>query len=149
MSSSVNIDLIMDEWTIKKPNSICRLFFKIDLFTEFAALCLTDFVDWRYIHSLVGIFGRACELLPHGRRNYTCVLLPLYLFSDLPPSPLPKLNVHYLQTVCSEGGGVNLAVDHILQEFYALFLTRFRTYQIASPPQTKWPVKTTLREWCI
>ncbi len=28
-------------------------------------------------------------------------------------------------------------VDHILQEFYTLFLTRFRTYKIASPPQTK------------
>jgi hypothetical protein len=33
-------------------------FFKIDLLTEFAALCLTDFIDWRYIHSLVGIFDR-------------------------------------------------------------------------------------------
>jgi hypothetical protein len=28
-------------------------------------------------------------------------------------------------------------VDHFLQEFYTLFLTRFRTYKIASPPQTK------------
>jgi hypothetical protein len=28
-------------------------------------------------------------------------------------------------------------VDHILQEFYTLFLTRFRTYKIASPPLTK------------
>jgi hypothetical protein len=28
-------------------------------------------------------------------------------------------------------------VDHILQEFYTLFLTRFRTYKIASPSQTK------------
>ncbi len=54
----------------------------------------------------------------------------------------------YRQCV-SEGGGVNCAVDHILQEFYTLFLTRFRTYQIASPPQTKWPVKTTLRDWCL
>jgi hypothetical protein len=36
------------------------------------------------------------------------------------------------------GGRVlNCAVDHILQEFYSLFLTRFRTYKIASPPQTK------------
>jgi hypothetical protein len=32
-------------------------------------MCLTDFtdfIDWRYIHSLVGIFDPACELLPHG-----------------------------------------------------------------------------------
>ncbi len=26
------------------------------------------------------------------------------------------------------------AEDHILQEFYTLFLTRFRTHKIASPP---------------
>jgi len=43
---------------------MCRLFFKTDLLKDFAALCLTDFIDWRYIHSLVGIFDPACELLP-------------------------------------------------------------------------------------
>jgi hypothetical protein len=32
---------------------------------------------------------------------------------------------------------LNCAVDHILQEFYTLFLARFRTYKIASPPLTK------------
>ncbi len=42
---------LMDEWTIKIPNPICRLFFKIDLLTDFAAWCLTDFIDWRSIHS--------------------------------------------------------------------------------------------------
>jgi hypothetical protein len=48
----------MDEVTIKTPNTKCQLFFKIDLLTDFAALCLTDFIDWRVeIHSLmVGIF---------------------------------------------------------------------------------------------
>jgi hypothetical protein len=36
------------------------------------------------------------------------------------------------------GGGVlNCVVDHIMQDFYTLFLTRFRTYKIDSPPQTK------------
>jgi hypothetical protein len=87
---------------------------------------------------MVGIFDPACELCPHGRRNYTCVLLPLYLLFDLPPPP--KLNVQYIQTVCGCGGGggmLNCGVDHILQEFYTLFLTRFKTYKIASPPQTK------------
>ena len=64
------------------------------------------------------------------------LLLPLYSLSDL--LPLPKLNVQYVQTVCGcEGGGLNCVVDHILQEFYTLFLTRFRTYKIASPSQTK------------
>jgi hypothetical protein len=28
-------------------------------------------------------------------------------------------------------------MDYILQEFYTLFLTRFRTYKIATTPQTK------------
>ncbi len=47
------------------------------------------------MHSLmVGIFDPVCELLPPWMRNYTCVLLPFYLLSDLlPPPPLPKLNV--------------------------------------------------------
>jgi hypothetical protein len=44
---------------------------------------------------------------------------------------------------------LNCIVDHILQEFYTLFLTRFRTYKIASPPQKKLPVKTTFRDWCL
>ncbi len=35
------------------------------------------------------------------------------------------------------GGMLNCAVDHNLQEFYTLFLTRFRTYKIASSTQTK------------
>ncbi len=36
-------------------------------------------------------------------------------------------------------------VDHILQEFYSLFLTRFRTYKIASPPLTKMPSKDDIK----
>jgi hypothetical protein len=39
-------------------------FFNTDLLTDFAALCLTDFIDWRYIHSVVCIFDPGCELLP-------------------------------------------------------------------------------------
>jgi hypothetical protein len=53
--------IFMDEWTIKTPNPICQLFFKIDLLTDIAAFCFTDFTDWRYIHSLVGIFDPACD----------------------------------------------------------------------------------------
>jgi hypothetical protein len=106
---------------------------------DIAALCLTDFIDWRYIHSLVGIFDPACELFPPWTKElYMCTVAPLqYLLSDLlPPSPLPKLN----RQCVSEGGkgeGELCCVDHILQEFYTLFLTRCRTYQITSPPQTK------------
>jgi hypothetical protein len=140
----------MDEWTIKTPNPICRLFFKIDLLTEFAALCLTDFIDSRYkfTHWLVFSTQLVKLLSPWTKELYLCTLAPL---SSLWPPPLPKLNVQFIKTVCVWGGegGVNYAVDHILQEFYTLFLTRFRTSQIASPPQRKWAVKTPLRDWCL
>ncbi len=50
-------------------------------------------------------------------------------------------NVQYIQTVCvtvgGGGGMLNCAVDHILQEFYSLFLTRFRTYKICYTTQNK------------
>jgi hypothetical protein len=131
----------------KDPNPKCRLFFKIALLTDFAALCLTDFIDWRCIHSWLVFSTQLVNCCPHGRRNYcmnTCVLLPLNLLSDLPPLPLPKLNIQYIMIVCDcwrRGGGgwevLNCVVDHILQKIYTLFLTRFRAYKIASPPQTK------------
>jgi hypothetical protein len=44
----------------------------------------------------------------------------------------------YRQYVAGRGWGVLSCVgDHILQEFNTLFLTRFRNYKIALPPQTK------------
>jgi hypothetical protein len=88
----------------KRPIPICRLFFKIDLL-DIATLCLTDFIDWRsdpFTHWLV-FSTQLVNCCPHGRRNYTCVLLPLYLLSDLLP-PHPKLNVMLIQTVCVWGG---------------------------------------------
>jgi hypothetical protein len=92
---------------MKTPNPICQLFFKIDLLSDFAALCLTDFTDWRYIHSWMVFSTQLVNCCPHGRRNYTCVMLPLYLLSDLPPPP-PKLNVQYIQKMCGCGGDVEL-----------------------------------------
>ncbi len=122
------------------------------------------------IHSImVCIFDPACELLPPWTKELysteihslmvgifhpACVLLPLYLLSDLPPpSPFPvsKYSI-YIQCVAERGGwGVlNCAVDHILQEFSTLLLTSFRTYKIASPPQTKKTSKDDIKgtqEW--
>ena len=57
--------------------------------------------------------------------------------------PLPKvMYIIYRQFVAvggwEWGGGSEVCdVDHILQEFNTLYLTRFRTYKIARPPQTK------------
>jgi hypothetical protein len=96
-------------------------------------MCLTDFIDWRYINSWLVFLTQLVNCSPHGRRNYTCVLVPLYLLSD-PPPPLPEVNV---QTVCGCGGMLSCVADHILQDFNTLFLTRFRTYKIATQPQTK------------
>jgi hypothetical protein len=80
---------------------------------------------------------------------YLCTVAPLlYLLSDLLfPPPLP--NVQYIQTVCVCGGGgggvLKCTVEHILQEFYTLFLTRFRTYKIVSPPLTKMTSKDDIK----
>ncbi len=121
-SKANNIVLDMDELTIKTPTPICRLFFKIDLLTDIVALCLTDFTDWRYIHSVVCIFDAACELLtPWMKEQYLCTVAPLpYLLSDLPPPSQSKCTV-YTDSVCDWGGGdggmLNYGVDHILQEF--------------------------------
>jgi hypothetical protein len=46
-------------------------------------------------------------------------------------------------------GVLSCVVDHILQESNTLFLTRFRTYKIATPTETKTPVKTTFKDWCL
>jgi hypothetical protein len=78
-----------------------------------------------------------------------CVLLPLYLPSDLlPPPPFPNKMYSYTDSVWCGGVGVGVlscTVDHILQEFYTLFLTRYRTYKIASPPQTKMSSKDDIK----
>jgi hypothetical protein len=87
--------------------------------------------------------------MDEGTIWYLCTAAPLlYLLSDLlPPPPLP--NVQYIQTVCDCGGRgwrvLKCTVDHILQEFYTLFLTRSRTYKIASPPQSKMTSKDDIK----
>ncbi len=98
------------------------------------------------------IFDPACELncCPHGWRNYTCVLSPLYCTFSLTSSPLPPFPMYSIYQVSTDsvwlgGGGVlKCTVDHILQ-FYTLFLTRFRTYKIASPTQTKMTSKDDIK----
>jgi hypothetical protein len=74
---------------------------------DFAALCLTDFIDWRYIHSWLLFSTQIVNYCHHGRRNYTCVLLSLYLLSDLPPSQT-KWTVYTDSVWLWRGGGVEL-----------------------------------------
>jgi hypothetical protein len=44
-------------------------FRSVDLLTEFAAFCLTDFIDWRYIQSWFVFFTQLVNCCPHGQRN--------------------------------------------------------------------------------
>jgi hypothetical protein len=118
----------MDEGTTKTQIIKCRLYW-----------CLIEFLKTGSTVNHIGLFDLSCKLLP------------LYFLSDLPhPSPLP---LQYLQTVSGCGKGVgrvlSYVVDHIWQEFNTVFLTRFRTYKISTPPQTKRPLKTTFRDWCL
>ncbi len=113
-------------------------FLSVDLLTDFAAFCFNRFYRLEIHSFMVCIFDPAWELLPpmdEGTIWYLCTAAPLlYLLSDLLPPPMYSI---YRQCVTVGGGGWRCSADHILQEFYTLFLTRFRTYKIASPPQTK------------
>jgi hypothetical protein len=77
------------------------------------------------------VYRLEIQLVSHvGSFDPSCELLPLYLLSDLiHPSP-PSQSKH---TVCGcgrEWGVMSCVVDHILQKFNTLFLTRFRIYDI-------------------
>ncbi len=96
---------------------------------------------------MVCIFDPACELLPPLDEGtilvYSIVAPLLYLLADLlPPPPFPMYSIYWQ---CVTVGVLKCTVDHILQEFYTLFLTRFRTYKIASPPQTKMTSKDDIK----
>ncbi len=139
MSAFLSVDLLTD--------------FAAFCLTDFAAFCLTDFIDWRYIHSWFVFSTQLVNCCPHGQRNYTCVLVyccPSTVPSLWPPPPSPPSQCTvYADSVWLWGGGrwgvLKCTVDHILQEFYTLFLTRFRTYNIASPPQTKMTSKDDIK----
>ncbi len=116
----------MDEGTIKTPSPKCRLY-------------------WRLVYRL----KIQPVMLAFSTPVVNCCPSTFYLTSNTPL--LPSQSKPTL-TVCGwgVGGGVlSCVVDQILQEFNTLFLTRFRTYKIATPPQTKTPVKTTFRDWCF
>ncbi len=138
-------------------------FLSVDLLTDFAAFCLTDFVDWRYIHSWFVFSTQLSELCPMDAGTILVYCCPSTLPSLWPPPPSPpsQCTVQYMQTVCDCGGGGgcrNALWAIFCRSFiYTLFLTRFRTYKIASPPQTKMTSKDDikglvslkfLRPWC-
>ncbi len=132
-------------------------FLSVDLLTDFAAFCLTDFIDWRYIHSWFVFSTQLGSCCPHVPRTYTCLLLPLYCTFSLTSSPLP--NVQYMQTVCDVyadsvwlwgwGGCWNVLWTIFCRSFTLCFGPDSEPTKLLHHPKQKWPVKTTLRDWCL
>ncbi len=106
----------IDQITIKTPNTKCLFYW-----------CLIEFIDWRY--------SQSCWCF-----RPLLKLTPLYLLSSSPPPPpLPCENMYRsIQSIqCLTGGKwIGLCGEHI-QELYTVYLTRFRTYKIVLPPQTR------------
>jgi hypothetical protein len=118
----------IDEETINKQNPKCRLYW-----------CLIKFIDWRY--------SQSCWYF----RPLLWTVAPLpSLWPSPPPSQSKRTTYTSIQCVLWVVLGVlSCVVDHILQKFNTLFLTRFGTCKIATPAQTKTPVRTTFRDWCL
>jgi hypothetical protein len=100
------IQSTMDEWSIKTPNPICRLFFKLT-YKWLCGILFNRFYRLEIYSLMVGIFDPACELLPPWtKEQYLCTVCPSTLsLTSSPLPPLPKLNVQFIQTVCDCGGG--------------------------------------------
>ncbi len=127
----------MDESTKKTPNTICRLFFKWPV-NRLCSILFNRFYRLEIHTLMVGIFDPACELLPPWtKEQYLCTVAPLPSLWPPPPSPASQTKCTvYTDSVWLWGGGGGV---------YTLFLTRFRTYKIASPPQTKMTCKDDIK----
>ncbi len=96
----------MDEWTIKTPTPICRLFFIIDLLTDFAAFYRLEISfthGWYFRPSL-------WTVAPMDRGTILAYCCPS-TFSLNPPPPQTKSTVYSDSVwlcVCVGGGGVEL-----------------------------------------
>jgi hypothetical protein len=120
---------------IKTPNPICRLFFKIDLLTDFAALCLTDFIDWRYFHSW---FVFLTQLVYCSPSTFSLTS---------PATPLPKLNVQYIHYTDSVWlwGGVELCCRPYTAGVLHSVSDQIQNLQKCFTPQTKMASKDDIK----
>jgi hypothetical protein len=89
-------------------------FLSVNLLTDFAAFCLTDFIDWRYILSWFVLSTQLVNCFPSRKkeRYFTCVLLPLYCtfsLTSFPLSPFPMYSIYrHSLTVGGGRGGVEM-----------------------------------------
>ncbi len=133
----------MDEWTIKTPNPI-YVSFSLKLTCQRTLRHCVWQILWTWDTSTHGWYflPNLWTVAPMDGGTILVYCCPSTFSLTSPPHPFPKTKCTvYTDSVWLWGGGgvgvLNCAVDHILQEFYTLFLTRFKAYKIASPPQTK------------
>ncbi len=144
-----------ESWTndYKDTKPYMSAFLSVDLLTDFAAFCLTDFIDWRYIHSWFVFSTQLVNCCTHGRRNYMILVYccPSTVPSLWPPSPPPLPNVQYIQTVCDCGGGGcwNVLWTIFCRSFTLCFWLDWEPTKLPHHPKQKWPVKTTLKDRCL
>ncbi len=116
---------------------------------------LTDFIDWRYIHSWFVFSTQLVNCCPHGRRNYMvlvyCCHSTVPFLWPPPLSPPSKCSV-YTDSVWLVGGGGgcwNVLWTIFCRSFTLGFWPDSKPTKFLHNPKQKGPVKTTLRNWCL
>ncbi len=130
-------------------------FLSVELSTEFAAFCLTDFIDWRYIYSWFVFSTQLVNCCPPWMKElYLCTVAPPTVPSLWPPPPPPPPSwtkcTEYTGSVWVWGGGVGWGgVEMYCGPYSAGVLhsvsDRIQILKIASPPQTKMTSKDDIK----
>jgi hypothetical protein len=127
----------MDKWTIKTPNPTYMSAFLNWPVNRLCGIVFNRFYRLE-IDSLSGLYFRPSlwTVAPMDEGTILVYCCPS-TFSLTSPPPQTKCTV-YTDSVCDCGGGdVELCCRSYSAGVYTLFLSRFRTYKIATPPQTK------------
>ncbi len=140
----------MDEWTIKTPNPVCRVFYKIDLLKDFAALYLTDFIDWSGDTFTHGWYFRLWTVAPMDEGTILVFCCPSTFSLTSPPPSQTKCTVS-TDSVGLWGGVWCWIVLYTIfcRSFTFFFWQDSESTILLHHPKQKWPVKTTLKYWCL
>ncbi len=135
----------------KDTKTYMSAFLSVDLLTDFAAFCLTDFIDRRYINSWFVFLTQLVNwtVAPMDEGTILVYCCPSTVLSDLLPPSQFTVCIYRQFVTCGEGGGWGGGCWDVLWTIFCrritLSLTRFRTYKIASPPQTKMTSKDDIK----